>query len=338
MELSTCCICHRPVADDAPRLGTRAYCAEHYAGVTRSRRSVWRSGGIHILGIVVFAAVVAVLAGQVKPALSGPGLVLAGVVLALVPAALWLAFFYAQDRLEPEPKTYVLGVFVLGALLASAVGIPVVRDLFRVQDWLDHSLVVNLLGSILIVGFVQEFLKYAAVRYSVYLLPEFDERTDGILYGTAAGLGFATMLNIHYVVDSGGVDLGMGVIRIAVTALAQASFAGLTGYFLGRARFEDEPVWWLPLGLTLAAVLNGVFAVARGSVTRTGSALAGQTANPWNSLLLAAVVAGLVFAALLVLVRRSIRLTLAAGPHLPPPGQPLDPGAEGGVFLRTEAS
>jgi len=149
-----------------------------------------------------------------------------------------------------------------------------------VQDWLDHSLVINLRGSILLVGFIQELLKYAAVRYGVFPLPEFDEWTDGILYGTAAGLGFATVLNIQYVVDSGGVDLGMGVIRIVVTALAQASFAGIIGYFLGRAKFEDEPVWWLPLGLTIAAVLNGLFTVVRGSVTRSGSALAGQTANP----------------------------------------------------------
>ena len=100
------------------------------------------------------------------------------------------------------------------------------RGLFHVQDWLDHSLVINLLGSILLVGFIQELLKYAAVRYSVFPLPEFDEWTDGILYGTAAGLGFATVLNIQYVVDSGGVDQGIGVIRIVVTALAQASFAG----------------------------------------------------------------------------------------------------------------
>ncbi len=334
----------------APRLGTRAYCAQHYAKVTRNRRSVWRSGGIQILAIVVFAALLALLAGAVNPMLSGSGLVVAGVVLALVPAALWLAFFYTQDRLEPEPKTYVLGVFLLGALLAGAVGIPVVRGLFRVQDWLDHSLAVNLLGSILLVAFVQEFLKYAAVRYSVYPLPEFDERTDGILYGTAAGLGYATVLNLQYVVASGGVDPAIGVIRIVVTALAQASFAGITGYFLGRAKFEDEPVWWLPLGLTIAAVLNGLFTVVRGSVTRVGSALAGQTANPWYSLFLAAVVAGLVFAALLVLVRRSIRLTLAAQPRLPSNENGLDSqdtsesspatargSAEGGSFLGKEA-
>ncbi len=308
-----CCVCEKPVGDDAPRLGGRAYCEEHYAKVTSERRSVWRSGVVEIVAVVIFAVVVALIVGATKPAMEGVTLALVGVVLALVPAVLWLIFFYGQDRLEPEPKGFVIGVFVLGALLASAAGIPIVRGLFRVQDWLSQSLIVNILGSILIVGFVQEFLKYAAVRYSIYLHPEFDERMDGILYGTAAGLGFATMLNINYVIESGGVDLGVGVIRIVVTALAQASFAGITGYFLGRAKFEEEPVWWLPLGLTIAAILNGLFTVVRGGITRVGSAMSGQTANPWYSLILATVVAAVVFVVLIGLIRRSIRLTLTGG-------------------------
>ncbi|MGD2206595.1 MAG: PrsW family glutamic-type intramembrane protease [Anaerolineae bacterium] len=308
-----CCVCHEPVGDDAPRLGRRTYCQEHFAKVSRDRKSVWRSGVLNIVAVVVFAAFVAILARLIKPTFGGAGLVLVGVILALIPAVLWLAFFYAQDLLEPEPKTHVVAVFVLGALLASAVGIPVVRNFFHVQTWLGRSLLVNLLGSILVVGFVQEFLKYAAVRYSIYVLPEFDERMDGILYGTAAGLGFATMLNIHYVVDSGGVDLAAGIIRIVITALAQASFAGITGYFLARAKFEDEPVWWLPLGLTVAAVLNGVFTVVRGGVTRVGSAMAGRTANPWNGLVWATLVAVLTMAALIYLIRRANRLTLTGG-------------------------
>jgi len=311
MEQSFCCVCHKPVGADAPRLGGRAYCDQHYAKVGHNRGSSWRSSVLSALAVVVFAVVVALVLGAAKPALEGTGLILFGIVLALVPAILWLVFFYVQDRLEPEPKTYVIGVFVLGALLASALGIPIVRDLFRVQDWLGHSFWANLLGSILVVGFVQEFLKYAAVRYSVYSLPEFDERMDGILYGTAAGLGFAAMLNIQYVVDSGGVDLATGAIRVAVTALAQASFAGITGYFLGRAKFEEEPVWWLPVGLAIASVLNGLFYMARGTVTRVGSVLQGQTANPWYSLILAAVVAGLTLAVLLALIRRASRKTLA---------------------------
>jgi hypothetical protein len=152
---------------------------------------------------------------------------------------------------------------------------------------------------------VQEFLKYAAVRFSVFPLPEFDELMDGILYGTAAGLGYATMLNINHVVQSGGVDLGMGVIRIAVTALAQASFAGITGYFLARSKFEVSAVWWLPAGLTSAALLNGIFSVLLGGVTRPGSILDPSMSGPWYGLVLAAIVAGLTLSFLLLLIRRA---------------------------------
>jgi len=308
-----CCVCQKPVGDDAPRLGRRVYCAEHYAKVQHNRGSVWRSSIVTLVALVFFAIFVGLVDRWISWEMAGAALVLAGVILALVPAVIWLIFFYLQDLLEPEPKRYVLGVFFVGGLLASAIGIPVVRNLFRVPDWIGYSWLVNLLGSILIVGFVQEFLKYASVRYTVYLLPEFDERMDGILYGTAAGLGYATMLNILYVINSGGVNLGIGVIHIVVTAMAQASFAGITGYFLARAKFEDEPAWWLSLGLTIAAVLNGVFTVIIGGVTRTRAVMVGPGAMPWWSLVLGALVAGLTLAVLLYLMRRVTRLALAPG-------------------------
>lgn len=311
MESSSCCVCHKPLGNDAPHLGNRAYCAEHWAKLSHTRGSSWRSSVIYVVAVALFALGAALVLPALQPSLSDTGLLLAGIVLALVPAVLWLAFFYVQDRLEPEPKGYVLAVFTLGALLAAAIGIPVVRNLFNVQDWLGKSLLVDLLGSILIVGFVQEFLKYAAVRYSVFNLPEFDERLDGVLYGTAAGLGFATALNIHYVVSNDGVNLGMAAIQVTVTALAQASFAGITGYFLGRAKFEEEPVWWLAAGLTLAATLNGVFHVLLGNLVRSGSALSGQTINPWLGLVLATVLAAASLAVILGLMRRASRFTLA---------------------------
>jgi len=279
--------------------------------VTQDRPGAWRAGLGHILGQVAFVLLVVVLVSLFKPTLTGWSLVAAGLVLALIPALIWLIFFYQQDRLEPEPKGYVLSVFILGALLAQAVGIPLLEDVFDVRHWLPIHPWVNLLGSILVIGFTQEFLKYAAVRYSIYPSAEFDERVDGVVYGTAAGLGYATMLNVHYVVASGGVNLQVGVIRIVVTALAQASFAGLSGYFLGRAKFEDEPVWWLPSGVALAAILNGLFTYLRGELTTTGLGLTGGGFNPWPGLILAAVVAGATFGALFYLIRRANRLTLA---------------------------
>ncbi len=306
MEQRICCVCHTLVGEDARMLGDRYYCEEHYAKVTSERKGIWQSGIAEIVAVLLFVALIEVIISLVKPTLTGTPLLLTGIAMTLIPAAIWMVFFYRQDRLEPEPKVYVLEIFLLGALLASALGIPLLRDIFRVQDWLGRSTLINVLGSILVIGFVQEFLKYAAVRYSIYLSTEFDERVDGVVYATAAGLGFATMLNINYVASNAGVDLRMGMIRIAVTTLAQASFAGISGYFLGRAKFEEEPVWWLPLGVTIAAVLNGLFTFVRGEITRVG-----LTVNPWNGLILATVVAVLTFAALYYLMRRANKLTLA---------------------------
>ena len=182
---------------------------------------------------------------------------------------------------------------------------------FGVGRWLSLSPLGGLLGAIPVVGFIEESLKYFAVRYSVYALPEFDERIDGVIYGTTAGLGYATALNLHYIVTTGGVNLQAAVIRIVVTALAQASFAGLTGYFLGRAKFEDEPVWWLPAGVTLAAILNGVFTTLHGELSTPALHLAGGGFNPWPGLALAAVIAGGTLGLLYYLMRRANRLTLS---------------------------
>ncbi len=312
MAEKICCVCHRPISpEETHTLGGRTYCAQHYAKAAQDRPGLWRAGLGMIVGQLAFVLLVEVLVSVFKPALSGWALDVAGLLLALGTALIWLVFFYQQDRLEPEPKGYILAIFVLGALAAQGVGIPLKENVFEVGRWLSFSPLGGLLGAILVVGFIEESLKYFAVRYSVYSLPEFDERIDGVIYGTTAGLGYATALNVHYIVSTGGVNLQAAVIRVAVTALAQASFAGLSGYFLGRARFEDEPIWWLPTGVTLAAVLNGVFTTLHGELTTPALNLAGGGFNPWPGLALAAVFAGGTFGLLYYLMRRANRLTLA---------------------------
>ena len=270
------------------------------------RKHIWRNEFLLIISLIVFVGVVYALDGALKPVFTASTLLLTGVFLALVPAAIWLIFFYSQDRLEPEPKGYVLGVFALGALFAAAVGVPLIENVFRVSHWIYANTLATILGGILVVGFTQEFLKYAAVRYSIYHSNEFDEATDGVIYATAAGLGYATVLNIQFVISNGGVDLGTGIIRMAIVALAQASFSGITGYFLGRAKFESEQVWWMPLGITLAAIFNGLFNWLRGLVSQTSVSLSNVAVNPWPGLAFAAVVAFATTGIVLWLVRRNL--------------------------------
>lgn len=295
----------RDTTEDAPDsetrvLGRRTYTEAQFERIIHENRAAAAPIAVEIGAAVLFAAIVSVLFADTGDRLDGLTLILVGVLFAVVPAAIWLAAFYRQDHREPEPKHYVIGVFALGAVLAEAIGQPLIRDLFRVQDWLYAAPLTGILGSIFVIGVVQEFLKYAAVRYTVYRAAEFDERVDGIIYGAAAGLGYATMLNLRYVIGNGGVDLGVGAVQVSVNALAQASFAGVTGYFLGRAKFERMGPLWLPFGLSFAAALNGVTSYLLREIPGRGGL--GDTAC--SGLVVAAIVAAATFATLFAVIRR----------------------------------
>lgn len=299
MAKQVCCVDQMPIEGQVKMLGGRAFCERHYNHVVNDRKGMWNATIVMIVLMFVFVFGVSLLPASITENLSEGGLLTEGVILALIPAILWLAVFYLQDRAEPEPKGNILSVFLLGGLLAQAVGQPLINSFFKVNAWASDSLGLKIAAGILIVGGVQEFLKYAAVRYTIFRSAEFDERIDGIIYGAAAGLGYATMLNITYVVSHGGVELGVGAIRIAMTALAQASFAGLTGYFLGRAKFENMGPIWLPGGLLLSAVLNGLVTTAIGEISRSG-----LQATPLRGMILASVIAALTFGVLFTIIRR----------------------------------
>jgi RsiW-degrading membrane proteinase PrsW (M82 family) len=274
----------------------------------RSRRSgQWVTEIAALVGMLIYVGIVELIVMTTNPTLEGFGLVGTSVVLAIIPAAIWLFLFYVQDREEPEPTVYVVLMAILGALLAASIGEPLINGFFRAPEWLGNNMLTNILGSILVVGFIQEFLKYAGIRFSMYYSTEFDQRMDGVIYGTAIGLGYGTMLNIMNVIGSGGVNLGVGVINIVVTALVAGSLGGLTGYFLGRNKIDAMPSWWMPVGVTLAATLNGLFTWLSSEITRAPITIAAGEAtggyNPWPALIAAIVLALLLLAGIFALIR-----------------------------------
>jgi RsiW-degrading membrane proteinase PrsW (M82 family) len=293
-------------------IGGRWFCETHYKKATYARAGFWRSGVVAIVGLLIFVAAVVALDTLLQPQLGGVALVLTGVLLAIVPAALWLLFFYQQDRLEPEPVGNVARMFVIGLALAGAIGIPLTDQLFAVQDWLYRDTLTTWLASIFVTGAVEAFIIFATVRYFMFDSAEFDERTDGVIYGTAAGLGYATALNLQFILANGGSALGSGEVFVAEVALAHAAFGGLLGYFLGRAKLEQDPIWWLPVGLLLATVLNGLFLVLRGELDPSGFTFAGQGSGlpTFTGLLLAGGLAIVVTAIVSYLINRDIARSL----------------------------
>ncbi|HET7500695.1 MAG TPA: PrsW family glutamic-type intramembrane protease [Kofleriaceae bacterium] len=235
-----------------------------------------------LVGFVLIAWLVELVAGIHEAIRFGP--ILAGLVAA-IPAVFWLGFFYLMDRHEPEPKQLVAGVCVLGALVAApladfvqhqavptaAVGVPGLSP-FSLDRWI---------WAVLVVGLSQEMCKYAVVRYTIYMSREFDEPMDGIVYMMACGTGFAVWFNYHRLTSlPDGIYLSVGAAQAVVTTLAHASFAGVLGFVMGRAKFSrrSAPVRsiLLMLGLLGAAALNGQFALVVNWVQSRG-----RTQHPW---------------------------------------------------------
>lgn len=310
-----CCVCGAPVLPPYNMIAQRIYCDRHFAIVNRQHHGFWRSALVQIVLMAVFSIVVGLLDTYLGP-LADPWRVPVGILLVLIPTVLWVVYFYLLDRARPEPKARLLEVILLAALLTAAVGYPLMQW-FAVDQWATGFSLTSLLASVLIPGFIWQAINYTAVRAVVYSTTDFDERMDGIVYGSMAGLGIATLLNLHYVLDNGGVALGPGVVHIVTTTLAQASFGGITGYFMAQAKFEHRPVWWVPAGLVISAVLNGLFRWLVSEVSADGLSVA-----PWRSLAFGLVVALVAFAVLLLLMQQAMRATPSAPVTPPAPAAP----------------
>jgi RsiW-degrading membrane proteinase PrsW (M82 family) len=264
-----------------------------------------------LVGFVLFAGLAELVIGLHEAVNLGP--ILAG-AMAAIPAALWLGFFYLMDRHEPEPKQLVAGVCVLGALiagpLADFVQYQAVPPVALAVPGLSAFSLDRVVYAVLVVGLVQEMCKYAVVRYTIYLSSEFDEPMDGIVYMMACGTGFAVWVNYHRLSGQNHqVYLSIGAAQAVVTTLAHASFAGLLGYVLGRAKFSRRRApargALLMLGLLIAAALNGQFTILENWVLSRGLAQ-----HPWYGVGYAAVSAAAIFGVIWLASQR----LLAASP------------------------
>lgn len=275
-----------------------------------SRTSLRRSGlvraTIALLLLSFIAGAVLTAFGGTLFELSDVTRLIVGLVLAIVPAVLWLVLFYAQDQLEPEPHHYVVGLFLLGALLGGAVEQPLLRDILQVQRWSESGLFTELVANIFVHGLITAALVYAAVRFTVLPTPEFDERVDGIIYGTSVALGLGIAANLSYLFDNGTVSIGVGTMQVIVTSLAYATFGALVGYFLGLVKPGNAPTWYAGLGVLVTAVVHGLYLYVAGLFGGTSD---GFSYNPWPPLISTTIFAAVVFAVVFLLIRKTVGRT-----------------------------
>ena len=116
-------------------------------------------------------------------------------LLTFLPPVFWLLFYLRADR-HPEPKHLLLRAFIGG--MASA-GLAIVAELVVIGKdgllTLDERLIGNVIIVFLIIGLIEEYVKYLPIKFLIERKREFDEPIDGMIYMMTAALGFAALEN-----------------------------------------------------------------------------------------------------------------------------------------------
>ena len=146
-------------------------------------------------------------------------------LVAFIPSALWLWFFYRKDRWEPEPKALVIRVFLLGALACGPVYL--IERFLPLPPTMLHEFFIR-------VALTEELFKILPVVWLAWRHPEFDEPMDGVIYAVSAALGFAAAENAVYALQAGNL---LAIVRGFTSTLVHVALSGMVGYAIGMARF-----------------------------------------------------------------------------------------------------
>jgi RsiW-degrading membrane proteinase PrsW (M82 family) len=157
--------------------------------------------------------------------------------LAIAPGLAISIYFFLKDQYNREPRRHLLISFFLGFLSAL---LAVLAEMFLI-DYFNIVPASSVISAVImaypIVAFAEEWSKYLMVRFYAFPKPEFDEPFDGIVYSVMVGMGFATVENIAYVMQTGYTT---AIMRMFLSVPAHASFAVIMGYYLGKAKFAGS--------------------------------------------------------------------------------------------------
>lgn len=176
-------------------------------------------------------------------------------ILSLAPVVAIALYIYFRDKYEKEPIRMLFFALLVGAL--SVIPILFLENFLDSFTLLFPDYIATVYKAFVVVGFSEELFKFIALYLLIWKSKEFNEKFDGIVYGTYVSLGFAAVENILYV-SNGGLQTG---ISRAITAVPAHAIFGITmGFYLGLARFYKLNEKTLKLkALLIPILLHGIY-------------------------------------------------------------------------------
>jgi RsiW-degrading membrane proteinase PrsW (M82 family) len=182
----------------------------------------------------------------------------AGLLLAILPVPVYITLALWLDRYDPEPARLLVKSFTWGAIVA-------VFFAMIVNEWVAFITGSEAVSAMVAAPFGEEVMKATALLLLFHFQRhDFDNVTDGVVYATMVGLGFATTENVYYYGSAflDGQTETVFLLRGAVSPFAHPLFTSMTGIGIGLSResSDDAVQAFAPvLGLAMAIALHAIW-------------------------------------------------------------------------------
>ena len=203
-------------------------------------------------------------------------------VMAVAPMVAMLYFIWWLDRYDREPLRFVLAAFLWGGF--GAIGLSIIASTFSIslfQEVIYRAYDAGLdAGTVVVAPVVEEFMK-GLIVFFLLRYRNFDNVTDGLVYGAASGLGFGMTENFLYFTQYAGYDpgyewLSLIFVRSMLTANMHCAATATFGAGISKLKEYGVKAILYVLGAYMAAVLlHGTwnYLVASGSLDNWGIAV-----------------------------------------------------------------
>lgn len=183
------------------------------------------------------------------------------VVIALLPALIWLTLFLREDE-HPEPPKLLIKIFMLG-MLAS---VPALTFQLLIQKIVSDT-TITFASTMFLFAASEELFKFFGAYSVAHKNPDFDEPVDAMIYMIVAGLGFASVENLFVVgslvgsFNGGGiVEMGQALfLRLVGATLLHTLASALIGYYWAKGVMKKEEARFIIVGLFVAFIVHGLF-------------------------------------------------------------------------------
>ncbi len=184
-------------------------------------------------------------------------IIIVAVLTGIIPTVLWLLFWLREDRFQPEPIGLLILTYIAGGL-----------SVFLVLPFEGFVTLQNIDGTakILIFAFAEEFIKFLVVFFIDFHSSYLDEPIDYAVYLITGSLGFATVENVMFLLNTEhqiniSFLIQTGTLRFLGATILHSLLAAILGIIIGFVFYKKRStrILYTIVGLGITTILHTFF-------------------------------------------------------------------------------